>query len=162
MKRPINAALLLTIGLPAFAIVASLWLVAIAFTSADAALPGEYHWEGMQLDRDFASSRVAATLDVQATLFLLDPAGECRLTLHIAGVPPKALELKLVHGSLPELDRDVRLLSDGGSGYEGNCGAVPAGLWHVELIDASGGWSIHQDVSGALDGARLSATPRNG
>lgn len=157
--RPINAPLFLTFGLLAFAVAASIGLVVIAFTDGDSTLPGDYHWEGEQLDRDFASARRAADLGVQARLWVAGLDGNCRLILHVSGPPPAAIELKLVHGTRVDLDRDVRLLPSGDQAYEGHCGTVPAGLWHVELADESGRWSIQEDVQGALNGAQLSAMP---
>jgi hypothetical protein len=158
--RQINAGLVVTIALPVFAILGSTAAAVIAFTQGDAVLPGQYHWEGQQLDRDFASSQRAAALGVQARLWLLD--GTCRLSLQVAGQAPSALELRLVHGTQPELDRRVHLLRTGNEGksdgYEGSCGTPPAGLWHVELLEPTGAWSLQEDVSGPLDGARIAAT----
>ncbi len=79
--KPINGGLWLVIGLPLFAILASLHVTFVAFTRGDATLPDEYHWEGMQLDRDFASAQRAAALDVRATLRLLSATGDCQVTL---------------------------------------------------------------------------------
>ena len=41
-------------------VVASFITLAIALRSADRALPASFHWEGTQLDADFARARVAA------------------------------------------------------------------------------------------------------
>jgi hypothetical protein len=155
--RQINAGLVVTIALPVFAILASTAAAVIAFTQGDAVLPGQYHWEGEQLDRDFANSQRAAALGVQARLWLLD--GTCRLSLQVTGKAPPALELRLVHGTQPQLDQRVRLVREGATdGYEGPCSKPPAGLWHVELLEPTGAWSLQEDVSGTLDGARIAAT----
>jgi hypothetical protein len=159
-RDQISAALLLTIGLPLLAIAGSTAAAVIAFTSGDVALPGEYHWEGAQLDHDFEKSRRAASLGVQGQLWLLD--GTCRLKLQMTGGAPAALELRLVHGARADLDRTVHLARQADGGYEGHCGTVPAGLWHVQLLDAGDGWSVQQDISGSLDGARLAAAGGSG
>jgi hypothetical protein len=156
MKRGLmSPALALTIGLPLLAIAFSTGAAVIAFTRGDVVLPGEYHWEGVQLDHDFEASGRAAALGVKAQLWLL--GGTCRLTLQVAGEAPAALTLKLVHGARPDLDRSAQLTRQPDGAYEGACGQVPAGLWHVELLDSRGSWSFMQDVAGSLDGARLSA-----
>jgi hypothetical protein len=152
--KSINGGLLLTIGLPAFAIAFSLGATVVAFTRGDATLPEEYHWEGMQLDRDFADAQRASDLDVRATLQVA--GGVCRLTLQLDTPPPQTLQLSLVHATRPDLDREVRL-SRVGQIYEGKCGPTMDGHWHVELADASREWTVRQDWTGALDGARLSA-----
>lgn len=159
--KPINGGLWLVVGLPLFAILASLHVTFVAFTRGDATLPDEYHWEGMQLDRDFAGAQRAAALDVRATLRLLSATGDCQVTLGIDAAPPPAIELNLVHGTRPELDRRVRLARSGQS-YTGECGSLPSGHWHVELTDLAGSWSVREDVTGVLDGAGISARPHVG
>jgi hypothetical protein len=157
MSKPVNLGLLVTIVLPLFAIGASTSIAVVAFTRGDPTLPDEYHWEGMNLDRDFAAARRAADLDVRAVLQV--QTGICRVRLEITGARPPALGLKLVHGAFPGLDRQVRL-DLAGEDYEGPCGEIPAGQWHLELSDVTGSWSVRQDTSGALDGITIAARPK--
>ena len=154
----INPGLLLTIALPLFAIVASGGVAVIAFTRGDPTLPDEYHWEGLSLDRDFAAARRAADLNVQAVLQLSSADGGCRIALRIADKAPDALVLSLVHGARPELDRQVRLTAVGPY-YQGQCGGVPAGLWHVKLANAAASWSVREDVGGSLDNMHITTRP---
>jgi hypothetical protein len=156
MRKPINSGLVVAIGLPLFAIAASLSVAVVAFTRGDPTLPDEYHWEGMSLDRDFADARQAVALDVSARLRLEPQTGTCRVMLEIQGRPPSALQLRLVHGAHPDLDRQVRLEPDGAV-YAGHCGEVPMGQWHLELSDMAHSWSIREDVSGDLDGFSMPA-----
>jgi hypothetical protein len=159
--KRLNGGLILTIGLPLFAIFASVGTTIVAFTHGDSTLPGEYHWEGMQLDHDFADARRAFELNVRATLYVTPSAALCRLAVQLDGVPAEALQLRLIHGTRPDLDREVRLSREG-SGYEGQCGALPAGHWHLELADETAAWTVRADVFGALDGTTISARPGNG
>ena len=151
-RKPINGGLLLTIWLPIFAITFSVGAAIVAFTRGDATLPAEYHWEGMQLDRDFAGARRAADLDVRASLQLSH--GVCRLTLQLNAPPPEALQLRLIHATRPELDQHIPM-SRVGQVYEGKCASTADGHWHVEI--AGDTWSVRRDWSGSLDGASLSA-----
>ncbi len=160
-EQRINWGLVLTIGLPLFAIFASVGTTVIAFTRGDSTLPGEYHWEGMQLDHDFADARRAFDLNVRAQLHLVPAAGLCRMSVQLEGPSPRALRLSLIHGTRPDLDGQVELTRTG-SAYEGQCGALSSGHWHLELRDDAGSWTVRQDVSGALDGATISARPDNG
>ena len=153
-RKPINGGLLLTLWLPIFAITFSVGAAIVAFTRGDATLPDEYHWEGMQLERDFAGARRAADLDVRATL--QSSHGVCRLTLQMDGPPPETLRLSLVHATHPDLDQYVRL-SRVGQVYEGRCSPSAQGHWHMEIADAGGTWSVRRDWLGSLDGASLSA-----
>jgi hypothetical protein len=159
--KGINSGLLVTIGLPLLAIVASGGVAVIAFTRGDPTLPDEYHWEGMSLDRDFADARRAADLDVRATVATFGSGGRCRVTLRLNGASPSEIMLNLVHATHPELDRKIRL-PQSGSGYEGYCGVVPSGHWHVELSDIAGNWSVRKDVAGTVDGAIIAARPDPG
>lgn len=154
--KSINSGLLVTLGLPLFAILASVGVAIIAFTRGDPTLPDEYHWEGLSLDRDFADARRASDLNVQAILQLATTSGTCRVVLKLDADSPQALTLKLVHATHPDLDRQVSLARTA-SGYEGHCGAVPAGHWHLELSDIAGSWSVRTDVTGALDRTEISA-----
>ena len=157
-RKSINSGLLVTIGLPLFAIFASVGVAVIAFTRGDPTLPDEYHWEGMSLDRDFADARRAADLNVHATVQTLPATGTCRVTLQLDGALPPDLTLKLVHATHPDLDRQVRLPRTGAS-YEGHCGVVPSGHWHLELSDVAGSWSVRKDVLGGLDDITIDARP---
>ena len=156
--KPVNGGLLLIIGLPLFAIFASVGTTIVAFTRGDSTLPGEYHWEGMRLDRDFADAQRAFELDARATLHVTPSAGLCRVALQLNGPMPRTLRLNLIHSTRPDLDRKLRL-DRAGAGYEGACGVLPRGHWHLELMDAADTWSVREDVSGTLDGAKLSARP---
>jgi hypothetical protein len=160
-RKSINGALLLTVGLPVLAIAFSVGASVVAFTRGDTALPEQYHWEGMQLDRDFADAQRASELDVRARLQLRAAGSACRLTLQLDAPLPEALQLNLVHATRRDLDRQVRL-SRVGQVYEGQCGPAPDGHWHVELADARREWLVREDVSGSLNGARLSARPHSG
>jgi len=157
-SKSINAGLFVTLALPAFAIVASLDVTYIAFRQGDATLPDEYHWEGVQLDRDFAGSRRAADLDVRALLQLTPGTQTCTVKLQLNGTVPRALVLKFVHSTRPDLDRRIRL-APSTDGYVGHCGVVPEGHWHLELADEAGSWAVREDVFGALDGSKISARP---
>ena len=155
-RKPINSGLLVAIGLPLLAILASVGVAVIAFTRGDPTLPDEYHWEGMSLDRDFADAHRASELQVRATLRMLASTGMCQVVLDLGSVPPATLTLNLIHATHPDLDRHVRL-SRVNSTYEGYCGALPPGHWHLELSNTGGSWSVRGDVAGAIDGSRLSA-----
>jgi hypothetical protein len=133
----------------------------VAFTRGDTTLPDQYHWEGMQLDRDFADAQRASELDVRAMLQLRAAGSACRLILQLDAPLPETLQLNLVHATRRDLDRRVRL-SRVGQVYEGQCGPTPDGHWHVELADARREWLVREDVSGSLNGARLSARPHSG
>src|ERR1700740_1524060 len=98
-RKTINGGLVLTIGLPVLAIAFSVGASVVAFTRGDTTLPEQYHWEGMQLDRDFADAQRASELDVRARLQLRAAGSACRLTLQLDAPLPEALQLNLVHAT---------------------------------------------------------------
>src|SRR5689334_3759858 len=106
-RKSINSGLLVTIGLPLFAILASVGVAVVAFTRGDPTLPDEYHWEGMSLDRDFADARRAADLNVHATVQAMPATGTCRVVLMLEAASPAVLTLDLVHATHPDLDRQI-------------------------------------------------------
>jgi hypothetical protein len=149
----ISPVLVLTIFLPLLAIAGSTAAAAVAFTHGDVALPGDYHWEAVQLDHDFEASRRAAARKVQMQSWRPD-GSTCRLHLRMTGEGPATVT---VHGARPKLDHSAALTRQTGGAYEEGCGRIPACLWHVGLQDGQGGWSFMQDAAGTLDGARLTA-----
>ena len=155
-RKRINSGLLVTIGLPLVAIFASGSVAVVAFTRGDPTLPDEYHWEGMSLERDFADAHRAYDLDVRATLRITQSTGECRVALQLGSELPSVLMLSLIHATHPDLDRQIRLMRTS-SAYEGHCGAIPSGHWHLELTDATGSWSVRKDVTGVVDGTSINA-----
>jgi len=145
----INPVALLTIGLLLFAIIASVGTAVLAFSRGDPPLPDQYHWEGDNLDHDFEGSQRATALGLEARLELQPMAGVCHLSLRLKTALPFALDVNLVHGSRPELDRQMRFLRTADpSSYVAPCPAVAPGQWHIELKDPDGGWSFRQEWSG--------------
>jgi hypothetical protein len=107
--KALNSGLLVMVGLPLFAILASVGVAVVAFTRGDPTLPDEYHWEGLSLDRDFADARRAADLNVRATVQVWPGSGICRVTIQLNAASPSGLTLNLVHATHPDLDRQIRL-----------------------------------------------------
>lgn len=155
-----NPAFVAMIGLPAFAIVASLGMTAAAYWRGDPELPQEYHWEGSQLDADFAAAHRAAALDVRASLRILTASGMCRLSLTTLDVVrPAVLRLDLVHATRPELDQHLRLARHAGV-YEAACRIPAAAGWRVELADEPVTWRVRQEFSGSLTDIAVAARLR--
>lgn len=153
-----NPAFVAMIGLPVFAIVASLGMTAAAYLRGDPELPQEFHWEGSQLDADFALARRARQLDVHARLQFVPASGTCRLSVRLGSELPGVLRLSLIHGSRPELDQYLRLLGHAGV-YETPCRIPSAADWLVEVSDEPVTWRVRQRFSASLADVRLAARP---
>jgi len=166
MKR-INPVLLLTIGLPAVAVLASFATLAVTLTHPESELPEQYHWEGFQLDRDFSRAERATQLDVRAEVTGLDQGGACALILSSRGVAPQTLRLTMAHATMPSRDSHLefhrlRSDSDGSTLYSGRCSALTAGHWRVELADTDGTWSLRDTVQGTVSRMSLSTGASHG
>lgn len=159
MSQPrFNATVFLTIALPLFAVVASVGTAIIALSSGDSELPGDYHWEGVKLDRDFAAARRAAQLHVEAELNLRPVAGMCHLTLRLEGPAPPAVDVAFVHASRPALDRHMRFLRTAADSlYSAPCTTLPSAGWHIELSDPGATWRYRADMAAGSDRVLLSA-----
>ena len=149
VHRGPNAAVLLIIALPAFAVLASVGTAWVATTSGDPPLPGKYHWEGDRLDHDFADAHRAAALGLAATLDLQPVRGTCHLTLQLASNMPTEVALDVISVSRPDLDRQMQFVRErSSSNYTASCTPLPAGSWHLELKSSEGDWSYRQDWTG--------------
>lgn len=161
-----NPVLVLVIGLPLVAVVASVATAIVTIAHPDGELPEQYHWEGFQLDRDFSRSHHATELAIRATLRNLGHAGTCEVELEMAGAAPEQLALTIAHATRPALDRRLQFQrmstrSDAGetrATYAAPCVDMPQGHWRLELSDREQSWSIRQGLRGSLDLVRLDAT----
>ncbi len=154
----INPALLLIIALPLSAVLASVGTAVLAFSRGDPPLPDQYHWEGVKLDHDFAQSKRAAELKVNATLTLQPAQGICHLTLRLNGTPPPGVDVALIHVSKPALDRHIRFLPTAvASVYSAPCAPLPPARWHIELSDLGNSWSFRVLMAGDLKTVALSS-----
>lgn len=161
MRKERNPVLWITLALPAVTVVASFLTLGAALVHPDNELPEQYHWEGFRLDRDFARAERAAVLRVRASFEGLGTSGPCGVTLELQGTAPRSLSLRLTHGTQSSLDQSLLFhrVSDeaGRATFAGECQATPDGHWRAELSDAENGWSIRQNLRGALDHAVLAA-----
>jgi uncharacterized protein len=142
-------------------VIAGFVTLAIAVRSADRPLPATYHWEGENLDRDFARARHAAQLGVEVRLSV-DPAGTCLASLRSAPGDPASLTLLLTNGSDPGLDRVILLRRTSPGEYGAACAPIPDGRWRVSLADPDGNWIIRTQVVGTPGSLELRARNPDG
>ena len=139
------------------AVIGGFATLAIALRSADRQLPANYHWEGQNLDRDFARARQAAQLGIEFRLAADPVAGTCQGSLRAASGDPATLTLMLTSGSDPGLDRVVLLRRISKGEYRASCPPIPEGRWRVSLEDAEGTWILRSQLAGTLTELELRA-----
>jgi hypothetical protein len=141
-------------------VAASFTTLAIALKSADRALPADYHWEGAQLDADFARVREAVRLGLRLRLDIA-ASGECVARLEGASTA-SALLVSFANGSSPDLDRLARLTRGSEGEFRGDCGEARAGRWRVTVEDAGHTWRLRARADGPVRGMDLVARAPEG
>jgi len=156
-----NWALIMTIALPAIAVIASFTSLGLVLMAPDPEMPQEYHWEGARLDQDFARAERAAAIDVRARLSVTPAEHLCRVSFASEAPPPDALVLRLVHATRSAFDRTLTL-RPAFDGYEASCEPPAKGHWLVELTDPAATWSVRTESLGVLQSLELRARSPSG
>ena len=122
------------LGIPAFAVVASILLVFEAVRSAEPELPAGYAVEGRALDADFAAARRAGLAGLALELDMR-PDGQLRLTAQARdrdALPP-TLSVQFTHTTLPMRDRQTVLRRDATGAYTGRILPLETGHWWIQI-----------------------------
>lgn len=129
------------IGLPASAVVASLFTIYIAHQGQDSLVVDEYYKAGLAINRELGRDRAAAALGLSAQVSIT--ASGVRVDLDSAsGARPARLELSLVHPTLVERDRHVILLPGADDAYYGQLDALGADEWNTTLAPVNHEWRL--------------------
>lgn len=129
------------IGLPASAVVASLFTVYIAQQGQDSLVVDEYYKAGLAINRELGRDRAAAALGVSARI-MLQPAGVRIALASESGTQPDRLRLSLVHPTLAERDREVILVPGADGAYYGQLDDLGADEWNVTLSPSEQEWRL--------------------
>ncbi|MCU0759059.1 MAG: FixH family protein [Steroidobacteraceae bacterium] len=143
-----NPVVWVAIGVPLFAVVASILLVFVSVRRAEPELPANYSWEGAALEQDLARAGRAAALGATLGLeFAADGRLRARLAFRDAAQPrPARLVVHLTHSTLPALDRRFELALDAATGaYVAALPPLQRGHWLIEVGDGEvGGWRLRE------------------
>ena len=143
-------------------VIAGLSTLAIALREADRELPASYHWEGENLERDFALQRNAAAHGIEVSLAVDAARGQCSARVKSAPNDPSALNLLLVNATDVNLDQAVRLTKTAPGVYGGACLPPAEGRWRIALEDDPVSWAIRAQLTGHVDGVALRARKPQG
>ena len=128
-------------SLPATAVIAGVTTVVIAIQSADGMVVGDYYKAGLAINQTLARDNAAHAMALTATIKSEDGA----LLLTLAGrMPayPEQLRLTLAHPTRSGMDQTLALHHAGGGHYRATLPAMPAGKWHVLLVDTTDTWRL--------------------
>lgn len=151
---------------PLAAIVGGMVTLWLAATTSDSLVVDDYYREGRAINQQLARDRVAASLGLQAQLRFTvagtrsavggerapaDTPGdiELRMQAQRGSAWPPSLQLRVVHATRAEFDRDYTLAHVGDGVYRAR-GVVPdAGRWLVQVEDPARTWRlVAQGVKG--------------
>ncbi|HQS99718.1 MAG: hypothetical protein B7Y26_10950 [Hydrogenophilales bacterium 16-64-46] len=146
-------------SLPATAVVAGLATVWIAATNSDGLVVGDYYKAGLAINQTLARDEAARAMQLLATLRETDGALSLSLTGDLPAWPEQ-LKLTLAHPTRPGMDQTLILHHAGAGQYRVPQPLMPAGKWHVQLVDPRGSWRLAGVLHTPFDpAATLAASP---
>ncbi len=131
----------LLISLPASAVIGGIITLVLAVQSPNALVVDDYYKEGLAINQKKQRLAIAQDMNLQG---LLRSDGR-QLTLSLSGTEPvldDTLELRLVHSTRAELDRQVTLRRSGDGEYVTELENLDAGAWYLHLQPESNAWEI--------------------
>ena len=137
-------------SLPATAVIAGVATVVIAIQSADGMVVGDYYKAGLAINQTLARDDAAYAMALSATVKTENGA----LLLTLGGrLPsyPEQLSLTLAHPTRSGMDQSLNLHHAGGNHYRAALPAMPAGKWHLLLVDNASTWRVSGIVHLPLD-----------
>lgn len=128
-------------SLPATAVIAGITTVVIAVRSADGMVVGDYYKAGLAINQTLARDNAAYALGLTATV--QNDGGALLLTLagHLPAYPEQ-LTLTLAHPTRAGMDQTLVMHHAGGGHYRAAMPVMPAGKWHLQLVDAAATWRV--------------------
>ena len=135
-------------ALPASAVVAGITTVIIATSNRDNLVIDNYYKEGLAINRTLTQQQLASTMNLRATVTLMNESG--KLQLQLSGSQPvenPVLKLTIAHATLAERDQVVFLNRVNTNQYTGTVKNLSSGKWHFVLEPATEEWRIEADVS---------------
>ncbi len=128
------------IAIPLSAVIMGIVMITLAINSWSGLVVDDYYKKGKQINRVIARDRLAWELGLKAGLSLDGGRVEVRFDPSVTVIPGEAIELSLVHATMPGLDRalvlkkiDTRLLG-------GDLNLPGEGRWNVYL--QTGDWRL--------------------
>lgn len=129
------------IGLPASAVIASLFTIYIAVKGADTLVVDDYYKQGVAINREFDRERMAQMLGLVAEIEIHGN----QVTVRLGSAQPieeQELNLYLMHPTLAERDRIVNLVPGNDGVFRGTVSDLARGEWQVRLEPMHDAWRL--------------------
>ncbi|GLS84576.1 FixH family protein [Paraferrimonas haliotis] len=132
------------IGIPASAVISSLYLVKIAVDNKDSLVAEDYYKKGKAINLDLAKIDEAKALGLEFAMSF--EAGEV-LIEQVAGTPYEgALSVNFYHPTLEARDKNVLLTADGSGIYRLQTDKDFSGNWEVQLDSYDSRWRLQKRI----------------
>jgi hypothetical protein len=125
----------LMIALPMTAVIASMFTIYLAVSTADGLVVDDYYERGKAINLDLARDAAAARYQLKASidLDLRDNHVQILLESATAAVLPKTLIFTLLHPTQAGFDQVITLQHAGDGVYSGSIDEVARGNWYLQL-----------------------------
>jgi hypothetical protein len=136
-------------GLPACAVLASLWTLYIAHSGSDDLVVDDYYRDGLAINRQLEKRHFAEQTGIGAELLL---RGRDIVVTLSGPVSPRELRLRLSHPLEADRDFEVSLMQASRDRYRARLPQMPGRRWHWILdTGSSSAWRL----DGSLDAANF-------
>ncbi|GLP96088.1 FixH family protein [Paraferrimonas sedimenticola] len=132
------------IGIPASAVISSLFLVKIAVDNKDSLVAEDYYKKGKAINLDLAKIDKARELGLQFSMVFNQ--GELTIKQVSGDTHQGAIALSFYHPTLPERDKAVMLTADGSGNYRLETDKDFNGNWEVQLDSYDHSWRLQKRI----------------
>lgn len=150
----------LIVLIPTSAVIMGVFAISLAFLSHDGLVVDDYYKRGLEINRELARDKAAASYALAATLDLDSRAGvaAARLQWKEGFRPPEALRFNLYHATRSGLDAQISLQRLTLDKYTGEFPTLSPGAYHLQL--EADDWRLTGTVTAPVDGRiELTAQP---
>ena len=114
----------------------------ISFSGADALVVDDYYKQGKAINQDLRRDRVATSMGLSLTLRFDAATGT--LLGQVRGTSnTRALNLSLIHPTMPAKDRRLVAVPDAQGNFSIALPLLERALWQVQLEDSARTWRLH-------------------
>lgn len=150
----------LVVLIPASAVIMGVFAISLSFLSYDGLVVDDYYKRGLEINRELARDKAAASYALAATLDLDSRAGIAAARLHWKEGfdPPEALRFNLYHATRSGFDAHLSLQRLTRNKYTGAFPTLSPGDYHLQL--EADDWRLTGTITAPGDGrVELTAQP---
>ncbi len=134
--------------LPLCAVIASIYTFQLAHRAQFHVVSEDYIKQGKGISQDLSRQQHAQQLALRFEITHQVHSSGDRFIIrqHAGGIYSNALQLRLIHPTLPEQDQQQLLTADGDGAYRFNSTETLSGHWRLEIASYDNRWALAQTV----------------